>query len=100
MGDDTSLPPKTESAEEVIKTNENETENDDQSQNEKEVSNESKEKEEDDEVVNDDESVESLFKKLQSAESKSLLKKYLTKEIFDKLKDQKTSQGCDLKSCI
>ncbi len=31
---------------------------------------------------------------------KSLLKKYLTRQMFEKLKDFKTKQGCDLKSCI
>merc|ERR1712176_317405 len=46
------------------------------------------------------ESVEDLFDKLQKAESKSLLKKYLTKDIFEKLKNIKTKQGCDFKSCI
>merc|ERR1712003_339671 len=46
------------------------------------------------------ESVEDLFDKLQKAESESLLKKYLTKDIFEKLKDIKTKQGCDFKSCI
>merc|ERR1719382_1326028 len=47
-----------------------------------------------------EESVESMFEKLQKAESKSLLKKYLTKDIFDALKDKKTAQGCDFRSCI
>ena len=47
-----------------------------------------------------EESVEALFEKLDKAESKSLLKKYLTKEVFDKLKDKKTKQGCDFASCI
>jgi len=46
------------------------------------------------------ESVETLFEKLEAAESKSLLKKYLTKEIFEELKNKKTAQGCDFRSCI
>ena len=47
-----------------------------------------------------DMSVDKLFEKLQQAESNSMLKKHLTKEIFDELKDKTTKQGCDLKSCI
>ncbi len=29
-----------------------------------------------------------------------MLKKYLSRQIFDDLKNKKTEQGCDLKSCI
>merc|ERR1712228_734433 len=57
-------------------------------------------KEADDEKSEEKESVDALFEKLEKAESKSLLKKYLTKDIFLKLKDKKTAQGCDFKSCI
>ncbi len=41
-----------------------------------------------------------LFNKLENANNcKSMLKKYLTRQIFDDLKNKKTEQGCDLKSC-
>jgi len=53
-----------------------------------------------DDVKNADLSVEELFEKLQEAESNSMLKKHLTKDIFEALKDKTTKQGCDLKSCI
>lgn len=36
------------------------------------------------------EKLEAGFKKLQASDSKSLLKKYLTQEVFDKLKTVKT----------
>lgn len=36
------------------------------------------------------EKLETGFKKLQCSDSKSLLKKYLTQEVFDKLKNLKT----------
>lgn len=36
------------------------------------------------------EKLESGFKKLEASDSKSLLKKYLTREVFDKLKNLKT----------
>jgi len=49
----------------------------------------------------DADSVDALFAKLEaSEEAKSLLKKHLTKEVFEALKDKKTELGCDLKSCI
>jgi len=45
--------------------------------------------------------VDELFAKLEGAkDAKSLLKKHLTKEVFEALKDKKTELGCDLKSCI
>ena len=45
--------------------------------------------------------LEAGFKKLQDAsDCKSLLKKYLTKEVFDKLKDKKTSMGATLLDVI
>eukprot|EP01083_Nonionella_stella_P164286 543226_1 len=47
-----------------------------------------------------DQSVDFLFTKLENSDAKSMLKKYLTKEIFEALKDVKTKQGCDLESCI
>lgn len=41
------------------------------------------------------------FKKLQAAtDCKSLLKKYLTKEVFDACKDKKTALGATLLDCI
>jgi ATP:guanido phosphotransferase, N-terminal domain. len=40
--------------------------------------------------------LEAGFAKFQATESKSLLKKYLTKEIFDALKVKKTSFGSSL----
>ncbi len=46
------------------------------------------------------EKLEDGFKKLQGSESKSLLKKYLTPEIFDKLKGLKTSLGAGLLDVI
>lgn len=46
------------------------------------------------------EKLESGFKKLQESDSKSLLKKYLTKEIFDNLKTKKTSFGSTLLDVI
>ncbi|KAL1476670.1 hypothetical protein MTO96_036335, partial [Rhipicephalus appendiculatus] len=45
--------------------------------------------------------LEAGFKKLQDAKDcKSLLKKYLTKEIFDKLKTRKTAMGATLLDVI
>ncbi|KAJ8315076.1 hypothetical protein KUTeg_007226 [Tegillarca granosa] len=44
--------------------------------------------------------VEELFKKLDEGESHSLLKKYLTKDLFLELKDKKTKLGGTLKDCI
>jgi hypothetical protein len=46
------------------------------------------------------EKLDAAFKKLQGTESKSLLKKYLTPEIFDKLKGLKTSLGATLLDVI
>jgi creatine kinase len=46
------------------------------------------------------EKLDAAFKKLQGTESKSLLKKYLTAEIFDKLKGLKTSLGATLLDVI
>jgi creatine kinase len=46
------------------------------------------------------EKLEAAFKKLQGTESKSLLKKYLTAEIFDRLKGLKTSLGATLLDVI
>lgn len=46
------------------------------------------------------EKLEAGFTKLQSSDSKSLLKKYLTREVFDALKDKKTSFGSTLLDCI
>lgn len=42
------------------------------------------------------EKLEAGFQKLQASDSKSLLKKYLTKEVFDNLKTKKTSFGSTL----
>ncbi|KAK8762474.1 hypothetical protein V5799_026259 [Amblyomma americanum] len=45
--------------------------------------------------------LEAGFKKLQDAKDcKSLLKKYLTKEVFDKLKTRKTAMGATLLDVI
>lgn len=46
------------------------------------------------------EKLEAGFKKLEASDSKSLLKKYLTREVFDKLKTKKTSFGSTLLDCI
>lgn len=46
------------------------------------------------------EKLEAGFKKLQATDSKSLLKKYLTQEIFDNLKTKKTSFGSSLLDVI
>lgn len=46
------------------------------------------------------EKMEAGFSKLQASDSKSLLKKYLTKEVFDALKNKKTSFGSTLLDCI
>lgn len=46
------------------------------------------------------EKLDAAFKKLQGTESKSLLKKYLSAEIFDKLKGLKTSLGATLLDVI
>eukprot|EP01084_Bolivina_argentea_P148376 259421_1 len=48
----------------------------------------------------EDKEVEILFEKLDEAECESLLKKYLSKEIFDRLKSTRTEEGCDFKSCV
>ncbi|KAK7494539.1 hypothetical protein BaRGS_00014192 [Batillaria attramentaria] len=45
--------------------------------------------------------LEELYKTLSEAEScKSLLKKHLTKEVFDALKERRTSLGGTLADCI
>lgn len=44
--------------------------------------------------------MEAGFKKMEASDSKSLLKKYLTREMFDKLKTKKTSFGSTLLDCI
>lgn len=41
-----------------------------------------------------------LWKKLSEGESKSLLKKHCTKEVYEKLKDKKTKLGGTLADCI
>lgn len=46
------------------------------------------------------EKLEEAFKKLEGAESKSLLKKFLTKEVFDQLKEKKTKLGASLLDVI
>ncbi|XP_045775882.1 arginine kinase isoform X2 [Maniola jurtina] len=46
------------------------------------------------------EKLEAGFSKLQASDSKSLLKKYLTKEVFEALKNKKTSFGSTLLDCI
>jgi len=46
------------------------------------------------------EKLEAGFKKLQASDSKSLLKKYLTQEVFDSLKVKKTSFGSTLLDVI
>lgn len=46
------------------------------------------------------EKLEAGYAKLAASDSKSLLKKHLTKEIFDKLKSKKTSFGSTLLDCI
>lgn len=44
--------------------------------------------------------LEKGFQELQASDSKSLLKKYLTKEVFDNLKTKQTSFGSTLLDCI
>ncbi|VVC28422.1 ATP:guanido phosphotransferase, N-terminal,ATP:guanido phosphotransferase, catalytic [Cinara cedri] len=44
--------------------------------------------------------MESGWSALSSSDSKSLLKKYLTKEVFDQLKDKKTEFGSTLLDCV
>lgn len=44
--------------------------------------------------------LEEGFKKLEASDSKSLLKKYLTREIFDNLKTKKTGFGSTLLDVI
>jgi len=47
------------------------------------------------------EKLEAGFKKLEAAtDCKSLLKKYLTKDVFDQLKDKKTALGATLLDVI
>ncbi|GLV43274.1 Arginine kinase 1 [Carabus blaptoides fortunei] len=46
------------------------------------------------------EKLEAGFKKLEASDSKSLLKKYLTREVFDNLKTKQTSFGSTLLDCI
>lgn len=46
------------------------------------------------------EKLEAGFAKISTSDSKSLLKKYLTKEVFDQLKTKKTSFGSTLLDCI
>lgn len=44
--------------------------------------------------------LEDGFAKIQASDSKSLLKKYLTKEVFEALKNKKTSFGSTLLDCV
>lgn len=44
--------------------------------------------------------LEDGFQKLSESDSKSLLKKYLTKQVFDQLKQKKTSFGSSLLDCV
>lgn len=44
--------------------------------------------------------VDELYKMLREGQTNSLLKKYLTQEVFDELKDKKTSLGGTLAQCI
>ena len=44
--------------------------------------------------------LEAAYEKLQNSDSKSLLKKYLTGDVFDKLKTKQTSYGSTLLDCI
>lgn len=44
--------------------------------------------------------MESGWKSISSSDSKSLLKKYLTKEVFEQLKDKKTEFGSTLLDCV
>lgn len=44
--------------------------------------------------------LEDGYKRLKESDSSSLLKKYLTQEIFDKLKNNKTSFGSSLLDCV
>lgn len=46
------------------------------------------------------EKLEDGFTKLETSDSKSLLKKYLTREMFDQLKTKKTSFGSTLLDVI
>ncbi len=47
------------------------------------------------------EELDSMFKKLSEAENcNSLLKKHLTKDVFESLKEKKTSLGGTLADCI
>lgn len=46
------------------------------------------------------EKLEQAFEKLQNSDSKSLLKKYLTADVFEDLKTKKTSYGSTLLDCI
>lgn len=46
------------------------------------------------------EKLEAAYAKLAASDSKSLLKKHLTKPIFDSLKNKKTSFGSSLLDCI
>lgn len=46
------------------------------------------------------EKLEAGFTKLAASDSKSLLKKHLSREVFDKLKNKKTSFGSTLLDCI
>lgn len=46
------------------------------------------------------EKLEAGFSKLAASDSKSLLKKYLTRAVFDSLKNKKTSFGSTLLDCI
>ena len=44
--------------------------------------------------------MEQGFKKVSNSDSKSLLKKHLTADVFNKLKNKKTSFGSTLLDCI
>lgn len=44
--------------------------------------------------------LEAAFQKLAASDSKSLLKKYLTKDVFDSLKGKTTKFGSSLLDCI
>ena len=62
--------------------------------------NETEQKADDTKVEEKKPDLEELYKTLVASESKSMLKKYLTKSVYSKLKNKKTQSGLGLDVCI
>eukprot|EP01084_Bolivina_argentea_P274251 467394_1 len=88
-------------ANDETETNENDENDENENENDQHHDNDKLSVAVEPQSVNDEKKFQNLYETLENAtDSSSLLKKYLTSQIFDKLKNQKTEQGCTLQSCI